>query len=79
MFKEGFRKGGGVFRVDGILSRSDLAELPEVEHHFALGVGFEGGNEASSPDHFVVAVGVANMDRLEEGIVESLNRNQKLR
>ncbi len=65
-------------RAGWILGGSDLAEPLEVEHHFALSVGLESGDEAGSPDHLFVPIGVANVDRLEEGIVESLNQNQKL-
>ena len=70
---------GAFFAYPGIFDGGDFAELSEVEHHFALGVGLEGGDEARSPHHFLIAVGVANVDRLEKGIVERLNRNQKLR
>src|SRR2546421_7381513 len=65
-------------RAGWILGGSDLAEPLEVEHHLALSVRLESGDEAGSPDHLFVPVGVANVDRLEESIVESLNQNQKL-
>ena len=66
MLNEGSGKGGPVLGVVEDLSGSDFAELPEVEHHFTLGVGLEGGDEAGSPHHFLKAVGVANVDRLEK-------------
>ena len=63
----------------GVLGESDLAEALEIEHHFAPRVRLESGDEPGSPNYLFVAVGVTNVDRLEERIVESFNQNQELR
>jgi len=62
----------------GVLGGNDLAEALEVEDHFAPRVRLESGDEAGSPEHLFVAVGVAHVDRLEERIVVSLNQDQNL-
>lgn len=52
-----------------------FAQSGEIEHHVTVLIHLKNRHEAGSPDDFIVAIGIADVNRLEKCIVESPDHN----
>ena len=54
----------------------DVIEAIQMENHVSVFIKVERGQKFRVPDQLFMAIGVASMDNLAEGIIEGLDQNQ---